>query len=89
MWEIKVLADVVLLLASAVCTRGSPAAWRGRNSSAECGRQHCSKLLSSVMLPIAKGKKFARGFFHFFKNPYLQSSSLHTRITLRIILKVL
>jgi len=63
MWEIKVLADVVLLLASAVCTRGSPAAWRGRNSSAECGRQHCSKLLSSVMLPIAKGKKFARGFF--------------------------
>ena len=86
---IKVLEDTVLLLASAICTRSSPAAWHGRNSSAEYERQHRSELLSSVMLPIPKGKKFAWGFFCFFKNPYLQTSNLHTRITPRIILKVL
>lgn len=91
MREIKLLEGAMLLLASAICARSSPAAWHVRNSSAEWERQHRSKLLSSAMLPLPKGEKFAWGFFFvcFFKNPYLQTSDLYTRITPRIILKVL
>lgn len=92
MWEIKLLEGEMLLLASTICARNSPAAWRVRNSSAEWERQHRSKLLSSAALPVPQGEKFAWGFFFcccFFKNPYLQTSDLHTRITPRIILKVL
>lgn len=71
-----------------LCTE-QPGSVACQEFSTEWERQHHSKLLSSAMLPVPKGEKFAWVSFCFFKNPYLQTSDLHTRITPRIILKVL
>lgn len=64
MWEIKMLEGaVLLLLASAICTRSSPAVWRGRNSSAEAQKAASQRAAELGNASRTKGEKVCTGIF--------------------------